>query len=438
MRTFLSLFSYLTVVSILLPGASLAAQESASDQFQKAIIESNGKLTIPAGRYEFDKTIEIDLTKLGSVVIRADGPVTIVMKGPGPAFRLVGSHLGSANPAQVKPATWNERMPLIEGFEILGDHEEASGIELIKTIQATILNVAIRNAHHGIRLAERNRNVLISDCHIYGNRGAGVFLDNVNLHQINITGCHISYNEAGGVVVRDGEVRNLHITGCDIESNMPNDASGSGIANILLDQSSETKSSIAEVAITGCTIQHTGQYGRKQPGVGGVNIRILGNDSHRANMITITGNILSEVTTNIQLDKVIDVTVTGNTFFTTRRTDMIVENSSRVVVSGNAFNPRDAATVGQLIFRNCSHCLLTNSTLHDLKAKEGAIVLEKCQFFRLNNLILSKPANGIQVRDCNHCTITDLTVTGLPEGTPAVVVDDASKEITVRDVISVP
>lgn len=438
MRTVTTLLSRTVLMWLLLIGTPLAAQEPANERFQKALIESNGRLTIPAGRYEFHGTVEADLAKLGAVVIRADGPVTIVMKGAGPAFRLIGSHTGSANPAQVKPATWKERMPLIEGFEILGDHEEASGIELIKTLQPTILNVAVRNARHGVRIAERCRNALIADCHFYHNHGTGVFLDNVNLHQINITGCHISYNKEGGVVVRDGEIRNLHITGCDIESNMPSDPKGSGIANVLLDQSSDPKSSIAEVAITGCTIQHSGQYGSQQDGVGGVNIRVLGNDRHRANMITITGNILSEVTTNIQLDKVMDVTVTGNTFFTTRKTDMIVENSERVVVTGNAFNPRDPRTVGQLVFRNCSHCLLTNSTLHDLKATEGVIVLEKCRFFQIAHCILSKPASGIQIRDCSHCTVTDLTVTGLPEGTTAVAVDDASKEIILRDVISVP
>ena len=63
-------------------------------------------------------------------------------------------------------------------------------------------------------------------------------------------------------------------------------------------------------------------------------------------MITITGNILSDTTTHVHLKKVMDVTLTGNTFFTTEPTDLLIEESARVTVTGNAFNPREAKSVG--------------------------------------------------------------------------------------------
>lgn len=113
---------------------------------------------------------------------------------------------------------------------------------------------------------ERNRNVAISAVHLYHNRGIGLFLDDVNLHQINVGNSHISYNHGGGIVVRDGNVRNLQITGCDIEANMPADNSDTTTANILLDLSGKPDDktrSIAEVAITGCTIQHSSNYEEK-------------------------------------------------------------------------------------------------------------------------------------------------------------------------------
>ena len=87
-------------------------------------------------------------------------------------------------------------------------------------MQLTVTRVLVRQCLHGIHLTGRNRNVIISDCHVYQNRGVGVFLDHVNLHQINVTGCHVSYNDGGGDRrAWAGEVRNLHVTGCDIESN---------------------------------------------------------------------------------------------------------------------------------------------------------------------------------------------------------------------------
>ena len=52
-----------------------------------------------------------------------------------------------------------------------------------------------------------NRNVSVADSHIYENRGVGIFYDDVNLHQSNITNCHISYNALGGVVSRGGGVQ---------------------------------------------------------------------------------------------------------------------------------------------------------------------------------------------------------------------------------------
>ena len=54
--------------------------------------------------------------------------------------------------------------------------------------------------------------MLITDCHIYENRGIGIYYDNVNLHQSNINGCHISYCSGGGVVVRGGDVRTFTST----------------------------------------------------------------------------------------------------------------------------------------------------------------------------------------------------------------------------------
>ena len=132
-------------------------------------------------------------------------------------------------------------------------------------MQLTITRVLIRKCRHGIHLTNRNRNVAIADCHIYENRGIGVFLDAVNLHQTNVTGCHISYCDGGGIVCRAGEVRNLQVTGCDIESNQ-----GEGRHRPRTSSSISTGGSNAEVAITGYTIQHN------HNAAGSANIRVKG------------------------------------------------------------------------------------------------------------------------------------------------------------------
>ncbi|MFM8273902.1 MAG: right-handed parallel beta-helix repeat-containing protein, partial [Gemmata sp.] len=259
---------------------------------QNAVNAASGAVAFPHGTYRITKTVTVDLAKVGFAAVRGDGTARIVMAGEGPAFRFVGSHTGTAAPATVKPEVWSERAPTVEGVEIVGDHENADAIEASGTMKLTVTRVVIRRCRHGVHLTTRNRNVIVSDCHIYENRGIGVFLDAVNLHQINVTGCHISYCNQGGVVCKAGEVRNLQITGCDIESNHGKDDPPT--ANVLIDS---TGGSHAEVASTGCTVQHN-HHAR-----GAANIRIRGpsagtirgTDELRDGHVTITGNILSDV-----------------------------------------------------------------------------------------------------------------------------------------------
>jgi hypothetical protein len=413
--------SFLRAGLFLAVGQLSIAQEAPKNPFQAALVTGKGRLVIPAGVHEFKAPLVVDLAVLGAVSIRADGPVTIRMAGPGPAIRFVGTHEGTADPKSFKEETWKQRMPLLEGIEIVGAHPEADGVELAGTMQAILSRLSVRRARHGIRLVKRNRNVIISDCHLYENSGIGLYLDEVNLHQINVANSHLSYNRQGGIVVRNGQVRNLHLTGCDLEANMPLDDTPTKTANVLIDQSAAgVNSSIAEVAITGCTIQHSAHYGASKRAPGGANIRILGHAGHQPNMITMTGNVLSDTTTHIHLNQVMDVTLTGNTFFTTAPTDLLIEKSKRVNVSGNVFHPREAGAVGGIVLRESTHCLLLGLTIHKFSGKEASILLERCFASRVAQCLISESRQGVKLVDCAYCVVSDCTITGLPDGVEAV------------------
>src|SRR6478735_12041433 len=216
-------------------------------------VAAGGVIRFPSGTWRLTTTITIDLAKAGYTSLIGEGTARIVMAGRGPAFRFIGSHRGSAEPKTVKPETLEkERMPMVDGLEIVGGDDAADAIEATGTLQITITRCRISRVRHGIHLIERNRNVVIDGCHIYDCSGVGVFLDAVNLHQTNIIGSHISYCQGGGVVSRGGEVRNIQISGCDIESNMA--PAGAATANVLLDSRG---GSVAEIAISGCTLQHS-------------------------------------------------------------------------------------------------------------------------------------------------------------------------------------
>ncbi len=377
---------------------------------QNAVDAGTGTARLPKGTYRISKPVVIDLAKTGPVAIKGEGGARVVMAGDGPAFKFVGSHAGTADPKTVKPAVWNERMPTVEGIEIVGDHANADGIEASGTMQLTISRVLIRKCRHGVHLTGRNRNVIISDSHLYENRGIGVFLDAVNLHQINVTGCHVSYCDGGGIVCRAGEVRNLQITGCDIESN--HGATGPPTANVLIDS---TGGSHAEVAITGCTVQHN------HVAPGSANIRIKGPSAKKAKDIdelrdghvTITGNILSDVKVNVHLDHARGVVMTGNTCWTAYEHNLLVEHSTAVTIGANNFdrNPRYAAeekpdTTNAILFRDCTDCTLTGFTISRVRAAPAGVSLERCDRFNVGNLtILDCDGVGLLLTDVTRSRI---------------------------------
>lgn len=396
-----------------------------------------GNQPVPGGIYRITKTLEIPLAVRKGVIIEpGDGAVTIIMDGPGPALLLTGSHEGSADPKSFQPATWNERMPTIRAIEIVGNHPKADGIELRGCVQPVISNVAVRWCRHGIRLAVRNRNVVISDCHLYENSAIGLFLDDVNLHQINVSNSHISYNRGGGIVVRDGNVRNLQITGCDIEANMPGTVKKTETANIYIDVSEsefDKSKSIAEVAITGCTIQHSANYGSRIGTVaeGGANIRLRGKEVWPIDSVTISGNVMSDTTTSVDIDKSMDVTISGNTFFAPKPSNLVVTNSQRILVSGNTFNPRQFERPGTIRFENSKDCVLANCIMNDFIAKDGAVILRNCEGFQVRGNILTGCRSGIVVEGSKDSKIHDNLFRRF-EGEKTVAVDKGSKEIDVR------
>lgn len=383
---------------------------------QAAVDAKTGSIHFTSGTYRITQPIVVDLDKVGITVFTSDGTATLQMDGPGPAIRFIGTHAGTAAPASVKPEIWQrQRTPRVEGLEIVGGHAEASGIEAAGTMQLTVRGTVIRQCLHGVHLIKRNRNVLISDCHIYENRGCGVFLDHVNLHQTNIVGCHISYCAQGGVVTRGGEVRNLHIGTCDIEScQSPNTES---TANVLIDC---TGGSTAEVAITGCTIQHNSQSPDS------ANIRILGGGAAiRAEHgqaqwghVTIGDNVLSDVRVNVDLVNCRGVTLTNNTFWMGYDDNLRMTNCQQVIVGPNLFERNPAydysdskTTKNGIRVKDCRDLTLTGLHVQDAHGEQAAMVLENCQRVHLYGCtILDAPDVGLLVKDCRHTRIRDVLV----------------------------
>lgn len=314
-------------------GAAGDGKTDDTEAILHALEQGEGVLEFPPGDYRLTHTIRIELDKRGRCgLVGLGGGARILMDGPGPAFHLIGTHAGTASPASLRPITRErERMPTVLNLQIEGRQAEADGFLLEGTIMATFEGVLLNQLRDGIRLHKRNRNVLISHCHIYNNRRVGVYLDHVNLHQIIITGSHISYNPVAGIKVEGGEIRNFQFTGNDIEYNYSGEYEES--ADVLIDCRPEG-STIREGTIVSNTIQ-----ARYSPG--GANVRVIGHSqeqSHKAGLLTISDNLLGSQEVGVHLDSCRGVVVTGNVIYSGHKRNLLIERSRNIVVGPNSFD----------------------------------------------------------------------------------------------------
>lgn len=387
------------------------------EAIEHALKDGEGALEFPRGTYRISRSIVVDLAKIGPTALVGHGTARLVMTGPGPAVKFLGTHLkGTADPGDFDPRVWKrERMPIVDGLEILGEHDEADGIEVEGTMQCTITRTRISRCRHGVRLVNRNRNVIIGDCHLYDNRGCGVLYDHVSLHQSNIVGSHISYCGGGGVVLRGGDVRNVHIGTCDIESNHAPD--GPPTANVLIDCSG-SPSGTAEVTITGCTIQHNSKSPES------ANIRILGRGDEgprgRADWghVTITGNVLSDVATNIHLRSCRDVTITGNTLWMGFAHNLLIEDSTAVVLGANVLDRNPAYAYGKtataanaVVFKGCRDCTVTGLHVQGVHHLEAGAVFEKCDRMNVTGCtFLDNDGVGLLLKEVTRSRISECLI----------------------------
>jgi hypothetical protein len=382
---------------------------------QKAIDAGFGQVWFPTGVYRLTRPLVIDLDRTGFTALDGGGTARLVMAGAGPALRFVGTHEGTADPQQFQPKVWDrQRAPQVAALEIVGDHPEACGVEAAGTMQLTLSRLVIRRTLHAVHLRRRSRNIIIADCHLYENRGIGIFYDDVDLHQSNINGCHISYNGGGGIVAKGGNVRNIHVGTCDIESNQASAPGAAPTANFLIDCSGSTYGT-GEVAITGCTLQHN------NPAPDSANIRIIGRSNPgrggtlvREGNVTITGNVLSDVKVNVHLKDCRGVVIADNTFWQGYTHNLLVEDCSNIVISPNNFDRNPRYDYGNtqdannpLVLRNCEDCTLTGLHITNVWRSPAGLLVENGRRINLTGAtILDCDGVGLLLRGVSQSRVS--------------------------------
>lgn len=381
-----------------------------TDAVRHAIDDGDGVLEFSRGTYRITAPVEIDLAQTGPMSVRGEGGVArIVMAGAGPAIRILGTHEGTADPDQVKAGVWkSERTPTVSAIEIVGEHAEADGIELVKTMQATLDRVAIRRCRYGVRLAERNRNVLITACHIYQCGKVGIFMDRCNLHQMIISACHVSYSGEVGIKSDGGDLHNLQITGNDIEYNYTDGVAG--CADIWFDAREGVAS---EITIASNTIQ-------ARVSEQGTNLRVTGNnaaDGRCARLIAITGNVLGSQSRNIELHHVERAAVTGNTLYDGKDLGVHVTHSDNVVIGPNTYGwavGRKREMSDRVLVERASALSVQGMTFRNSRAEAngGVVELRETTDSAVSDCqIVDAQGSGVRLESCRRCRVTDNSVT---------------------------
>jgi hypothetical protein len=341
------------------------------------------------------------------------GTARLVMAGPGPAVRVVGDHQGTADPNTVQPHTWEkERFPVLSGFEILGAHPEADGIELDQTMQAVVRSMLIRECRYGIRLVTRNRNVIIADSHIYNCSDSGIFMDQVNLHQTNILGNHISYCSRGGIRQLNGDVHNVQITGNDIEYN----SGFEGISGEILLEAPES-GMISEYTIASNTIQAT-------PDAPGANIVITGRDEDHGfsiGIVTIAGNVIGSRSGNIFIENARRATsISGNVIYSGIAACVHLRKCENLTLGANSIVPLAGVSYGNagqggVVLEDCAACAVTGNNIngHDAGTPEdgGSVTLVRCRDASVASCQILDPLHrGVYLQDAVRCRVSDNTI----------------------------
>src|SRR5829696_944780 len=144
-------------------GAKGDGKADDTEAVHHAVQKGDGEVLFPRGDYVVSKPLYVPLDAHGRLTIAGQGGTArILMRGPGPAFHLVGTHAKTAQPDHFEDRVWQrERMPTISGLEIVGEHPRADGIRLEGTMQATLAHLLVRRCRHGIHLTRRDRNVIL-------------------------------------------------------------------------------------------------------------------------------------------------------------------------------------------------------------------------------------------------------------------------------------
>src|SRR5260370_11538067 len=99
-----------------------------TEALRHAVDQGGGRLVLPRGTYRLTAPLEIDLDRYGPIALAGEGGTArLLMDGPGPAVRLVGTQDKSADPARFDPRLLRtQTLPSGSALEVVRNHYQVA------------------------------------------------------------------------------------------------------------------------------------------------------------------------------------------------------------------------------------------------------------------------------------------------------------------------
>lgn len=91
MNSTLTLLAYALLTTQLIAQTLVGDGQADDSAALQKLVDAGGSVQLPKGRYRLTKTVTVDLAKLGAASISSDGTASLIMAGPGPALKIVGT-----------------------------------------------------------------------------------------------------------------------------------------------------------------------------------------------------------------------------------------------------------------------------------------------------------------------------------------------------------
>ena len=267
-----------------------------------------------ANSITFPKVEKIRLTSSVSValgyskVIDGNG-VTLLTDGNFYALTVSGTLNTSASPTSMNNyVLGSEGGALVQNFKITSSGASTGGgFDVSKAFNLKLENNYIYRCNNGIRFSDMNRDIIISENHIFAINSSGILFDaSSNVHQCNIVNNIILFALDNIHIYNPSAIANFQIVGNDIETvNYP--STGYSNAKCINFETSTNPGQFSEIEISGNTIQ--------SHGTSNYLLFFCGHSEEPIRDMNITGNHISNSSDcAVYLENVLNVAMSGNTY----------------------------------------------------------------------------------------------------------------------------